>query len=330
MKTPSTRNFITSLGVLLALATASVSNAQGMLKRLDDHTPENIEKAKLLGVLTYTRVTATWEEKPLRDALAELSTALNITIVGRYDDHPKGHGLDARMPVTIDARQQCALDLLEEMLEQCEVYEDCTWQIRGGKVEVGTKRRLASFSARENRRYDITDLLIEPPYFISPDEIRKGNNKFNKVTGPYVEAILGESDRECLRTGKPPMRKNPNMIALEIVEGIVEVIEPGRWDFGHRPPDAEPAPVEAPQPTSGPEAQHSPIQVRDPSKWASIRVFQKTLMIQAPDFIHRQIGGYPPPTMPEVLEVDANPQTPDGTASPRKSKRIVPGAPSRQ
>lgn len=32
--------------------------------------------------------------------------------------------------------------------------------------------------------------------------------------------------------------------------------------------------------------------------WATIRFYQGTLIINAPDFVHRQIGGYPYPTAP--------------------------------
>ena len=324
---------ILGLFALLMLVSSTNTFAQGLLKPDDDQSPENIERARIFGILVYTRITVSWEEKPAREAFKELAAALNIPIAGRYDDDARGHGLDAAMPITVDASQQCALDLLEEMLEQCEVYEDCTWQIRNAKLEVGTKRRLATFSTRENRRYDLTDLLLEPPYFLSSFAKSRGGGRFAAVDSPYVDAVLGSANREMLRGGDAPIRKHPMMIAEEIIEGIVETIEPGHWDYGYEEEDeeGEAVPVDPDAPVStNPGTKNSIKAASDPRKWASLRYFRKSLVINAPDFMHRQVGGYPTPIVPELTEVDIRksdtPQKPVRSGSPK----IAPVGPARR
>src|SRR5690349_20258688 len=100
-------NLIQFSVLALAFSICNALHAQGLLKPADADSPENLEKAKLLGVLVYSRVSVQWDEKPAREAFQELGEALRIQIVGRYDDDARNHGLSPEMPLTLDAREQC-------------------------------------------------------------------------------------------------------------------------------------------------------------------------------------------------------------------------------
>ena len=87
--------------------------------------------------------------------------------------------------VSVAVENRTALDLLEDLLDQASDYVECTWQIRRGFVEVGTKARLSVPAARERRTYHIRDLMIEAPRFATRDER-------TPVLGKYGAAYLGK------------------------------------------------------------------------------------------------------------------------------------------
>ena len=187
------------------------------------------------------------------------------------------------------------------------MYEDCTWQLRRGFVEIGSKKRLAAPAARELRTYDLTDLLLEPPSFASP---LGGGQAYARLDSVYVEAVLGESNRRALRNGQPIPRKNPRQIILELVEGIVESIEPGRWDIGEKT-EVEELVENDPKASDRSKRGQSPRTKLVPANsdaWASIRTFRESLIVTAPDFMHRQLGGYPTPKKPSHLLEEASPR----------------------
>jgi hypothetical protein len=258
--------------------------------------PEDIAKAKLLGVLMDTPLTLQLEYVPAREAFRSFGDTLGITLYGRYSDDSVGHGIDPAIPLTVVAEGRPALDVLEDMLEQCEVYEDCTWQVRHGAIEVGSKRRLAAPAARETRTYDLRDLLIEAPAFPSgPD----GGGRFMPCDSPYVDALLGEKTRRAVRGGRHVERKLPRDLLLEIIELMIETIEPGHWDIGGKDKYIEEDADAAQPPSTSDRPKRRLGALRDPNIWASIRAKENcVLIIAAPDFMHRAIGGYPQPIRP--------------------------------
>jgi hypothetical protein len=229
-----------------------------------------------------------------------LRAAIGIPIVGRFSDDSVGFGIDPETIVTIAVANEPAIDVLEDVLAQCSEAIECTWQIRRGYVEVGTKARLSIPAARETRIYEIRDLMIEAPNFDSGESFRVRELR---------EAIGASPEPGRSSTG----RSQPLALAVKIVEEIVETIEPEHWDFGQpieptedervdrdnaiaQPepaesegdsPDAEPTSQPSSQPEQIPRAQAGVI------VWASIRLWRDQLIVVAPDFIHRQIGGYP-------------------------------------
>lgn len=268
-----------------ALAAAPPSSTFGL--RVGDAGDE--ADARLLGVLTRTPLTLQFDEVPARDAFKAVADALSITIIGRWMDEKNSDGIDPDVAISTTAEARLAIDVIEEMLEQCEDFEDCTWQLRGGAIEIGTKRRLAVPAARQQRVYELTDLLLEPAYSVSPI----GGSPFARIDTEYVEAVLGAPVRDQLRNGEPPRRKTKTEVQLELVEGIVETIEPGRWDFGTEEADADDTAV-----APGSAAARDELRRRRTRLWATLRVFRDNLIITAPDFMHRQIGGYPQPITP--------------------------------
>ncbi|MHC4108300.1 MAG: hypothetical protein ACYSTY_09480, partial [Planctomycetota bacterium] len=136
-----------------------------VMQRRAAQQASSTSKAHMLSVLLYTDIAVTFTETPARDAFSYLQTLLGIPIIGRYSDDRIGFGIDPDTPITLDVVDKPALTVLELILDQCQDLDPCTWQLRSGFVEVGTKERLSQAGARVIKYYPIRDLLFEPPYF---------------------------------------------------------------------------------------------------------------------------------------------------------------------
>jgi hypothetical protein len=270
-------------------------------------------QAELIGVLTHTRLSVEFDGVPAREAFRSVSAALATPIFGRYSDDRFGHGIDPEVPVTFKAEDAGARLVLEMILEQCAAYEPCIWQLRKGYIEVGTKERLGFPAAAEARLYNVRDLMLEPPYFVSPGSAGRlivGGGFGAGSIGDCSSLVFDNHPYSCAALTKPATlrpatgrgleaRSLPQELIHEIAEGIVETIEPGNWDYGQNNDEDDP---------ESELARNGRIQgpwqvdaVTRLDKIARIRIWRDTLVISAPDYIHRQIDGYPRPIPPRPL-----------------------------
>ena len=253
----------------------------------------------MLSVLLYTDITVQFDDHSARDAIDYLQTRLGINIVGRYlDDRGASDGLDPDALINLDIVEQPALNVIEMVLDQSGDGEPTTWQLRNGYVEVGTKERLSSAAARKIRYYPIRDLLFEPTYFDNAPELdlnralQQGNRGGGRGGGGGGRGGGGGGGGGGFGGGgggggrggggsgggsggggifgdpeDDPDRMSEQDKADLLIELILEIVETDSW-------------------------------VDNGGEAASIRYYQGTLIIRAPDFIQRQIGGYPFPTRP--------------------------------
>jgi hypothetical protein len=226
--------------------------------------------------LVETNVSVELDRTPARAAFDQLKAALSFPLIGRYRDDSLGFGLDPDLLITLEAADRPTLEVLEEMLSQCTVQgAECTWQIRKGFVEFGTKERLSVPAARETRTHYIADLIIPVP------------------GSPYSLGL-----RE--------------LNACALMQEICESIEPGAWDYGQTPEPIDeeilvnalgrrpPSTATQAAPATGPEApecrarsEPPPRRHVPPTRIANIRFWRDVIIVHAPDYIHRQIDGYP-------------------------------------
>lgn len=263
----------TLAGTLLLGSAAHEAFGQGLQNRLDhvrkqrqQGTPsQQAEHAHILSVLLYQDVSVPFNETPARDAINYLQTVLGINIVARWNDDRAGHGLDPHALITLEDRAMPALTVLERLLEQAGDPEPTTWQLRDGMLEVGTKERLAAPSAREIRFYPIRDLLFELPVFDNAPQfdLNQALEQGNPGGGGGGAGGGGGGGGQLFENPQDePQRVREEERAQEIINLIMENVEPDAW-------------------------------VALGGEWATIRYFQGQLIIRAPDFVHRQIGGYP-------------------------------------
>lgn len=301
-------------GIVVRFAHPALLIAAGLLAAGQSFGQASDEmRASAYGAMVHTRLSVAFDDVSARDAIRSVSVATGVTIIGRYGDDRVGHGIQPETPIAFEIDDVPALFVLEMILEQCALYEPCTWQVRKGFVEVGTKERLSTPGASETRTYNIRDLLIEAPYFAGRPDV--GTVEADFETHPYKTAAL-TVPVELVPDGRGPMsiggvsafghtaRKRPEELLNEIVRGIVETIEPGNWDYGQADPEDT------------------------ANKIARLRVIKDSLVIRAPGYVHRRIMGPPPAFRPWPL-TDSERNDRSKRASSSGARVVVLGAKER-
>jgi hypothetical protein len=222
----------------------------------------------VLQALLFGDLTVALEKTPARDVFKSLGSELGITIIGRYSDDRLGYGIDPQTPITFFGDQLLPLDVLESVLEQCSIDEECTWQTRKGYLEVGTKERLSVPGAREIRLYPVDELIFEVPQFTDAPSLRLGHalrGAYGGYRGRYGGATFERGGyggpRRYSRQNHGGGARNQGRID-SLIELVTETIEPEAWK-------------------------------RHGGQWATIRYHDGALIVNAPPYIHRQIGGTP-------------------------------------
>ena len=284
---------------LLLAATASGQNLSDRIaavaRQRQAEAAKNNTQSNLLGALLYADVSVDFNDTPARDAFNYLKQVMGVDLVVRYNDDRSGAGIDPTTPINLKATSTPALSVIERMLEQCAEFEPCTWQLRKGYIEIGTKERLSAPAARVLRMYPIKDLLFEVPMFDNAPEFDLssslsqgggggGGGSFGGGGGGGGGGGFGGGGGRggggggfggggsggggggggapFGEPGDDPERLTEDEKVQQIVDIILETIEPDAWlDNG--------------------------------GDSASIRFYEGVLIIRAPDYIQRQIGGYP-------------------------------------
>lgn len=225
---------------------------------------------EILQALLFRELTVDFRDTPAREAFDFLKTALGINIIVRYSDDPIAHGIDPDTLITLEVEKMPALDVLTLVLDQCAVTEECAWQLRSSFLEIGTKDRLSVGAAKVTKVYNIDTLLFEPVRFDDAEHrsIVPGypfGAEYGVGLGPgsgglgFSSGFAGASD---LHRYDPNSPEEKTQRAEDIIDLITSTVEPLAW-------------------------------MRNGGTGATIRYRDGALIVRAPDFIQRQIGGYP-------------------------------------
>ncbi len=248
----------------------------------------------MLQALLYRDISVAFDRTPAREAFDFLKIALDVNLIGRYADDPAGYGIDPELPLTLEAENVPALAVLEQLLEQCSVIDPCTWQLRNGFIEVGTKERLSVDAAREIRMVPIDELTFEPTNFNDAFSLRLDQAPLLGGVGWYSSGFYGGYGGVGYNAGvggsiqftQPSNRSTsqPPQGTQSLMDLIQDVIEPGAW-------------------------------VRNGGEFASLHYRDGNLIVVAPEYIQRQIFGYPKvPPPKKVTPAPTRERAPGGTA----------------
>jgi hypothetical protein len=272
-----------ALALSVTLVTAPAAG-QSLRQRIDAVRAQREKKdeqtrLKMYQALLYRDLSVEFDGAPTRDVFDYLRTALGINLVVRYSEDMAGHGIDAKLPITLSAQDTPALVILELVLEQCSIVDECTWQLRNGFVEVGTKERLSVPAARELRLYPVSEMLFEAPDFDDSPDLRLdhafpsyGGFGYGVTGGFFGGGRAGYTAPIQITSGTAGGSAEAQR-AQSLIELITDLVEPLAW-------------------------------ASNGGDQASIRYHDGLLIISAPEYIQRQIFG-----SPKVPPPDPSPET---------------------
>ena len=235
-------------------------------------TPELLtEDQDILFALLHTEVSIDFDETPAKDALNYIQQIVGVQMVARWITEKNSTGMDSEELITVKLQRVCALDALETVLAELSTEHACTWQLRGGFLEVGTKDNLSRRGTRKIKLYPIKDLLYEVPYFDNAPDFNidaafnqggggGGGNNGGGSGGGFGGGGGGGGGGGSLfgNGGESPERATDAAKGKRLIELIKSLVEPEAWE----------------------------------NDWATIDYTHESLVVRAPDYVHRALGGY--------------------------------------
>ena len=264
----------------LAATAAAPVGAQSLSERINTVIAQRqnqvvTAKGPILRALLTTGISVHFEQTKAKEAFAYFKQLLGAEMVVRWSDDPGANsGLDPEALLTFEMNNAQALVVLERMIEMS-TAEPATWQLRQGYLEVGTKQRLSARGSQETRIYPISDLLFEAPNFDNAPTFNLnqavqtggggggsggGGGGFGGGGGGSGGGG-GGGGSPFGNPGESPARRSAAEKADQLIELIKSLVEPDAW--------------------------------LDDSV-ASIRYYEGSIIVRAPDFIQREIAGYGP------------------------------------
>lgn len=249
------RSAILSFTILGSLAFTGVSFA-----RPDAPTSADLHDRAATAAKLRKTITIELNDTRLEDIITFIRDFSGVEIEPYWIDDGGDAGLNKDQHITISVADVSVITLLERVLAKAETdFSPATWQFAptGGAIEVGPRARLNQQAYLKT--YDIQDMLFQIPDFVDAPQLDLDQvlNQGAQGGGGGGGSVFGGD------TGNQEVPFIPQEeFAQRIIDIITENVEPEQWqDAG--------------------------------GDGGSIRHYSGTLLIRAPDYIHRQLSGYP-------------------------------------
>jgi hypothetical protein len=198
----------------------------------------------------------------LEDLVSFLSEFTGVDIQAMWQDEQNESGLAKDRRISFKSDGLSALNVVERILRQTssdEIGDGSTWQLSEiGEFQIGPRSRLNR--ERWLEVYDISDLVMIVPTFTNAPQIDLQSALQSTGTGgSSIFSDIGQQQgpQSALGVGTPSREQRVAAIAAL----LRDLIEPEQWaDKG--------------------------------GDGATLRELQGSLLVNAPDYIHRQIAGY--------------------------------------
>lgn len=253
--------WLAMVGVAAAASTAAAQTAtKGLLAPEPAQTIAASSHRSTLAKM-FRPLTTEFNENKLEDVMKFLEDYTGATLEVHWADTGTD-GLNREQPITLKVRNMAALTVLERVLAKAQtdtIAGGNTWQMTEyGTMEIGPKSVL-----NQNKRvelYDIHDLLIEIP-------------RFEDVPAIDLQSLLQQAQQGGGGGGQSPFQndqedrqQNEDQRTLQekgedVMRLITQLVEPEEWIDGG-------------------------------GEGGTIRYYNGNLLVNAPDYMHRQINGY--------------------------------------
>lgn len=246
--------------ITLMLAVSSIAVRAGA--RPEAPTPTDNRERQQAASLLGKPVTIELTDTRLEDVMTFIRDFSGAQIEPVWRDEDGGAGLDKDQRITVSVTNAPVIVLLERVLAKAETdFSPATWQFApgggGGVIEAGPRARLNEQAYLKT--YDIQDLLFVIPDFPDAPQLDLDqvlNQGGQGGGGGGGGSVLGGDDQQDVEFVPT------EQLAQRIIDLITEYVEPEQW-----------------QDNGG--------------DGASIRHYSGSLLVRAPDYIHRQLAGYP-------------------------------------
>jgi len=207
------------------------------------------------------RISVDFQEKRLEDVMNFVKDYMGADLDPLWIDERNTDGLDKERLVSVKVDNVTTLALIERILEsaQSDFGGSNSWQMtETGAMQIGPKARLNKF--RRVEIYDVTDLITEIPDYRDVPRIdlqqalQASQGGGGGGQSPFRDDTGGnERDQEL---------KERQERATEVMELIRSLVEMDQW-------------------------------VENGGDGGSMRYWQGGIIVNAPDYMHRGINGYP-------------------------------------
>jgi hypothetical protein len=245
----------TASGVMLAQSSAPAGASAAAVPAAPLSRRENLTRL-------MRPVTVNLAETRVEDALKFVQEQTGAEFEVLYRSDTESDGLDRELLINVEVRGLTALQLLEKILDAArDGFAENTWQFsEAGAVQIGPKSRLNRF--KRVQIYDINDLLFVLPQFTNAPTvdldkaIQSGGGGGGGSSGsPFKTNDTGNAQKN---------QKTKEERARDIVDLIINTIEAQQWaDNG---------------------GEGGSITYKE--------VFSGQLIVNAADYLHRELNGY--------------------------------------
>ncbi|MBX3390129.1 MAG: hypothetical protein KF691_11840 [Phycisphaeraceae bacterium] len=249
-----------SAAVVAGLVFAFSGSVLAQSTRVAQQSPQSLSaQRKALGLMLKT-MSVDYQQTRLEAVMKNIADVTGAPLQILWQDDRNPVGLDKESLITFRADDMSALTVLEGVLSRAGADftgGGNTWQMtESGMIEVGPKERLNRTKRLEI--YDISDLLLEiPDYNQVPQFDLNSALQASSGGGGGGTSPFSGGGQQVQNTGKPVQER-----ADEVIRLITELVEPDQWT------------------NNGGSA-------------ATVRYYKQELLVTAPDYIQRQINGYP-------------------------------------
>ncbi len=220
-------------------------------------------RSEALGKLLNTELpTVDFSGHEFRTVVGFLSELANLDILAKWNEEGFGEGFDPNAKITLQLKNPTSLLTILELVMKQATDEETTWVLGDGYVEIGTKSILNK--NKYVRIYPVRELLFVPPRFDNAPQLDL--NQVLRSSSQSGQGGGGGSSGQFFRDDQGDensvARGNETDQANELIDIITSIVEPTQWE------------------SLGGDG-------------GSIRYFRGNLIINASDYLHRQVGGYP-------------------------------------
>lgn len=217
-----------------------------------------------LGKLLNTRLpNVEFNGHEFRTVVTFLSDIADLDILAKWDEQGFGDGLDPNRKITLQLKNPTSLVTILELVMKQGSDDETSWVLGDGFVEIGTKDQLNK--EKYVRIYPVRELLFTAPRFDNAPELdlesvlQSTQQSGSGGGGGGGSGSIFDDEND---DNNDTARGNETDQADELIDIITSIVEPTQWE------------------SLGGEG-------------GSIRYFRGHLLINAADYLHRQVGGYP-------------------------------------